>query len=70
MTQFATDPRFEDADRFYHGLVEASAALAEDKRLDFSLRLILLLASQIGEDAVLRECIAEAARPFNPENMQ
>jgi Protein of unknown function (DUF2783) len=70
MTGFATEPRFEDADRFYHSLIEASATLPEDRRLDFSLRLILLLANQIGSDAVLGACIAEAARPFHPENAQ
>jgi len=67
MTMIATDPRFEDADRFYHRLVEASAAMPEEKRLDFSLRLILLLANQVGSDAVLSDCIAEAARPFRSE---
>ena len=67
MTMIATEPRFDDADLFYHRLVEASAVMPEEKRLDFSLRLILLLANQVGSDAVLSECIAEAARPFRSE---
>ncbi|MDB5576551.1 MAG: hypothetical protein JWR80_1727 [Bradyrhizobium sp.] len=64
MTSIATDPRFEDADQFYHRLVEATESVPEENQLDFSLRLILLLANQVGSAAVLGECIAEAARPF------
>lgn len=66
----ATEPRFDDADLFYNRLVRASATVPEDQRLDFSLRLILLLANQVGDDALLRECVAEAARPFISENDQ
>ena len=70
MTSIATDPRFEDADRFYYQLVKASETMPAEKQLDFSIRLTLLLANQIGEGAVLSECIAEAARPFTLENSQ
>ena len=64
MTLMTTEPGFEDADKFYYRLVETSTSVPQTQRFDFSLRLILLLANQIGSTAVLSECITEAARPF------
>ncbi len=57
----------KDADGFYEKLLDAHAGLTEAQSAQVNARLILLLANQIGDDQVLAECIAAAARPFNRE---
>ena len=60
MTALRTEPRLADPDGFYAALMEAHRGLddAASRRLD--ARLIILLANNIGDDAVLREAIALA----------
>lgn len=55
-----TEPRIPDPDAFYEALMEAHRGLpAEDsRRLD--ARLVLLLANQIGDQAVVMAAIAAA----------
>ncbi len=56
-----TTLNLQDADTFYEQLMDAHAGLGRDESELFNARLILLLANQVGDAQVLRECI-EAAR--------
>ncbi|NCT97103.1 MAG: DUF2783 domain-containing protein [Comamonadaceae bacterium] len=56
-----TTPHWQDADTFYEQLLDAQAGLSPDQLQAFSARLVLLLANQVGDAAVLAECI-QAAR--------
>ncbi len=59
-----TEPRIADADGFYEQLLSAHRGLSEMQSAHLNTRLILLLANQIGDNAVLADCIAAAARPI------
>jgi hypothetical protein len=50
-----------DADGFYEQLLDAHQGLSSEQSQLLNARLILLLANQVGDDKVLKECI-EAAR--------
>lgn len=52
----------QDADAFYEQLLDAHQGLSREASELLNARLILLLANQVGDAKVLRECI-EAARP-------
>jgi hypothetical protein len=52
----------QDADTFYEQLLDAHQGLTREQSELLNARLILLLANQVGNAQVLRECI-EAARP-------
>jgi hypothetical protein len=56
-----TDPNIPDPDAFYAAVLAANDGLSEVDSLAFSLRLCLLLANQIGDQAVLMEAVALAA---------
>jgi len=55
-----TAARFEDADGFYEQLVDAHQGLNREQSELLQSRLILLLANQIGNAAVLADCIRAA----------
>lgn len=55
-----TTLQVEDADTFYEQLLDAHEGLDADASALLNARLILLLANQVGDVAVLRECIAAA----------
>ncbi len=57
-----TTPQFQDPDAFYEQLLDAQAGLSREEAELFNARLILLLANQIGDAQVLRECIAAAGQ--------
>lgn len=57
-----TTPHLHDADGFYEQLLDAHAGLSREQSELVNARLILLLANQIGDAAVLRDCIAAARR--------
>jgi hypothetical protein len=59
-----TDPTLKSPDDFYERLLDAHRGLTGDESAQLNARLILLLANQIGDDVVLAECIAAAAKPF------
>lgn len=62
-----TNPHFEDADAFYEQLLDAHTGLGRDDSELLNARLILLLANQIGDAAVLKACIdAARAMPATP----
>jgi len=56
-----TDPNLQDADAFYELLQDAHEGLTPEQSELVNLRLILLLANQVGDAGVLKSCV-EAAR--------
>ncbi|HSV52724.1 MAG TPA: DUF2783 domain-containing protein [Burkholderiaceae bacterium] len=56
-----TTLNFQDADAFYEQLLDAHAGLTPAQSELLNARLILLLANQIGDGRILKECL-EAAR--------
>ena len=52
-----------DADAFYEQLLDAHEGLDDKQSALLNARLILLLANQVGDPGVLKECL-EAAREF------
>jgi len=56
-----TDPRIPDPDGFYAALLAAHEDLSETHSADLNARLVLLLANQCGDQAVLLACIRAAA---------
>jgi hypothetical protein len=58
-----TTLNLQDADGFYEQLLDAHEGLDEEKSALLNARLILLLANQVGDARVLKECV-EAAKAF------
>jgi hypothetical protein len=56
-----TTPNLQDADGFYERLLDAHQGLSKDESELLNARLILLLANQVGDAKVLKDCV-EAAR--------
>lgn len=59
-TAIKTDSNFQDADAFYESLLDAHQGLSREQSELLNARLILILANQIGDSAVLQACIAGA----------
>ncbi len=57
------EPRIADPDGFYQALMDAHRGLDEAASRRLDARLVLILANQIGDMAVLREALALAAKP-------
>jgi hypothetical protein len=55
-----TELNFQDADTFYDQLLNAHEGLNAEQSEQLNMRLILLLANQVGNAAVLRDCIESA----------
>jgi len=55
-----TEPRIPDPDGFYAALLAAHEGLDEAQSADLNARLVLLLASQCGDQDVLLACIRAA----------
>ena len=58
-----TDLNLQDADGFYEHLLDAHAGLSREQSELLNARLILLLANQVGDARVLRECVLAARLP-------
>ena len=56
-----TTLNLQDADGFYEQLLDAHQGLSKEQSELLNARLILLLANQVGDAKVLKECV-EAAR--------
>ncbi|CAN7659374.1 DUF2783 domain-containing protein [Variovorax paradoxus] len=56
-----TEPHIPDPDGFYAALLAAHEGLGEAQSADLNARLVLLLANQCGDPAVLLACIRAAA---------
>ncbi|MGH8682571.1 MAG: DUF2783 domain-containing protein [Burkholderiales bacterium] len=59
-----TNPNIPDPDGFYAALVRAHEGLSEAQSAELNARLVFLLANQLGDQAVLLDCVAEARKPF------
>jgi hypothetical protein len=57
------DPNIEDPDAFYAAILEANDGKSAAESLEFTLRLCLLLANQIGDQTILSEAIRLASTP-------
>ncbi|HEU4518363.1 MAG TPA: DUF2783 domain-containing protein [Microvirga sp.] len=71
MTTLSTESHFPDPDRAYRALIEAHRGLSDEESAALNTRLVLILANQIGDHAVLSEAIrlakeAAAARDGGP----
>ena len=55
-----TEPHIPDPDGFYAAWIAAHEGLTEVQSADYNARLVLLLANQCGDQAVLLDCIAAA----------
>ena len=58
--QVALENQLSDADGFYEALLDAHQGLDEAQSAALNARLILLLANQVGDNTLLRQCIALA----------
>ena len=63
-----TELNFTDHDAFYERLVAAHQGLDEAQSAQLNARLILLLANQVGDGAVLADCIDAARKTLGPYN--
>jgi hypothetical protein len=64
-TAIKTAANFQDADAFYECLLDAHQGLNREQSELLNARLILILANQLGDGALLQACIA-AAKPAQP----
>ncbi len=55
----------QDADSFYEQLLDAHQGLSQEQSELLNARLILLLANQVGDARVLKDCV-DAARELPP----
>ena len=60
-----TQLNLQDADGFYEQLLDAHQGLTPEQSGLLNARLILLLANQVGDAKVLKECV-EAAKAVPP----
>ena len=64
-TSMKTTLNFQDADGFYEQLLDAHQGLTPEQSELLNARLILLLANQVGDARVLKDCV-EAAKAMPP----
>jgi hypothetical protein len=57
-----TSPNFEAADDFYEALIDSHRDLSLAQSHELNVKLVLLLANQVGQRAVLNEALASARR--------
>ena len=55
-----TTLNFQDADTFYEQLLDAHEGLSNEQSELLNARLILLLANQVGDAKVLKDCVDAA----------
>ena len=61
-----TTLNFTDHDAFYERLIAAHQGLTQEQSAQLNARLVLLLANQLGDEALLEQCIDAARKPFGP----
>ena len=62
-----TSLNFQDADAFYEQLLNAHLGLSREQSEALNARLILVLANQLGDTALLSDCLEAAkANQSNP----
>jgi hypothetical protein len=60
MSQPALNNQMSDPDGFYEALLDAHEGLSMDESAALNARLILILANQVGDQALLEKCLALA----------
>lgn len=65
-----TTPNFQDADAFYESLLDAHQGLSREQSELLNARLILIMANQLGDSALLQACIAAASQAIAPGTAQ
>jgi hypothetical protein len=55
-----TELNLQDADGFYEQLLNAHEGLSSEQSEQLNMRLILLLANQVGDASILNDCIESA----------
>ncbi|UUZ63028.1 DUF2783 domain-containing protein [Polaromonas sp. P1-6] len=58
-----TSLNLHDADAFYENLLDAHQGLSREESELLNARLILVMANQLGDTALLQACIAAAREP-------
>jgi hypothetical protein len=58
-----------DADSFYEALLRAHEGLSDAESAALDARLVLILANQVGDLAVLREALAAARASLAPSSL-
>lgn len=61
-----TSLNFQDADAFYESLLDAHSSLGREESELLNARLILILANQLGNTALLQACVAAASQTASP----
>ena len=61
MTALRRTLNLDRADDVYNAIVDAHKGLTDEQCRDFDARMILLLVNHIGDEAVIREALKEAA---------
>ena len=59
-TQIKVDLHFQDADAFYERLLDAHQGLSPAQSALLNARLILVMANQLGDTALLQSCLNAA----------
>lgn len=67
MPRLKLEPNFTDPDAFYAALTELHRERSDEESERINARLILLLANQVGDQAVLEEALHIAATPAPQE---
>jgi hypothetical protein len=67
MTTVRTESNFPDPDAFYAELIDVHRDLSEEQSRMVNAKLILLLANQIGDMALLRQAMAIARESIRRE---
>lgn len=62
MRSMKTSLNFQDSDSFYEQLLDAHTGLSREQSELLNARLILLLANQVGDAGVLKQCVDAAAK--------
>ncbi|MBM3525985.1 MAG: DUF2783 domain-containing protein [Alphaproteobacteria bacterium] len=68
MAALVLDPRLDAPDAFYEALIDAHRDLDSERSAMLNAKLILLLANQVGDLAVLREALALARAGLPPRS--
>ena len=55
-----SEPNIADPDSFYEAWIAAHEGLSDAESADLDARLVLLLANQVGDMALLLDCITAA----------
>ena len=57
IAEATVEPNLEDPDAFYEALIQAHEGLSTEASFELNVRLLMLLANQVGDRSVLADCI-------------